>query len=244
MEAGERIQISAAISIRFVVWHVLLWSSGCVSAFLLQQRSGSGHLQMMQQRQMHTRRAMVTAQQPWTAWPEQQQKSTSPWPVGERAVGLFDGRNVYRDGYGGYTIEVNFEGERLPIKPQFYQDIKFCFETEDETAARRSVLAGFTEAPSGAFYQIVTPGEGPSPTIDDMVRFDDKAWRDTFNGQKRWLEESRRQWRVSDVPYDWKREALTAMRVGEVRLIVVPTEMTGFKGPKYSEIKLNAILSS
>ena len=27
----------------------------------------------------------------------------------------------------------------------------------------------------------------------------------------RWLEESRRQWRVSDVPYDWKREALTAM---------------------------------
>ena len=44
--------------------------------------------------------------------------------------------HICLDGWcaGGYTVEVNFEGERLPIKPQFYQDIKFCFETEDETA--------------------------------------------------------------------------------------------------------------
>ncbi|CEM32327.1 unnamed protein product [Vitrella brassicaformis CCMP3155] len=90
----------------------------------------------------------------------------------------------------------------------------------------------FAQSSLGVFYQVVRQGSGPKPTRKQRVKIDYIEWTDDFDGQdKRW---DRRGWEypVYAERNECIHEALTDMRVGEVRRIVVPAglSITGKEG--------------
>mmetsp|Transcript_49380 Transcript_49380/g.123814 ORF Transcript_49380/g.123814 Transcript_49380/m.123814 type:complete len:111 (-) Transcript_49380:2969-3301(-) len=99
----------------------------------------------------------------------------------------------------------------------------------------------FASLPSGVSYRIVTEGSGPSPNLDSTVKFDQIEWLDAFDSPNRG-EDRGDEIRVSELSAEWEREAMTHMRVGEVRRIVLPPGMYFYDRPAFVELRLLAIV--
>ncbi|CEM38818.1 unnamed protein product [Vitrella brassicaformis CCMP3155] len=73
----------------------------------------------------------------------------------------------------------------------------------------------------GYRYEVVQEGTGRVPTLFDTVKIDRIAWDDGFDGQRKACDVHGEVIRVSGRG-EWKREALLAMREGEIRRITAP----------------------
>ncbi|CEM38808.1 unnamed protein product [Vitrella brassicaformis CCMP3155] len=151
--------------------------------------------------------------------------------MGDRVVGLLDGRDVYADGHGGYAVKVKGEMRPLPSsahdKTIMFADVLSHGATlrpqgaNSNTSSDGNSHEGFVRIPSGAYHKVVQEGTGRVPTATDRVKYNHISWSDAFDGQNKAYEERGRVNRVSDWVL-WEREALLSMPEGEVRQIIVP----------------------
>jgi len=166
--------------------------------------------------------------------------------MGDRAVGLLDGRDVYADGHGGYAVKV--EGEMRPLPPSandkiiMFADVLSHGATLQPQTANGSTSEGnghegFMLYPSGAYHKVVQEGTGRVPTLNDRIKHDQSTWRDGFEGQDKAYAERGEEWRVSDRS-GWLREAWLSMREGEVRQIILPYDSYG----TYNQLRLISII--
>mmetsp|Transcript_1726 Transcript_1726/g.4774 ORF Transcript_1726/g.4774 Transcript_1726/m.4774 type:complete len:131 (+) Transcript_1726:741-1133(+) len=118
-------------------------------------------------------------------------------------------------------------------------------QTQTQTRHAFSSHSGFpiTEMPSGALHQTIREGSpsGRTPTsIDQTVVYDYTTVGHGIGGRQQRLGEIRQ---LSDL-HEWLREAMMAMREGEVRRIMLPCcscEGGGTAAP-YVELHLISIL--
>ncbi|CEM38774.1 unnamed protein product [Vitrella brassicaformis CCMP3155] len=116
----------------------------------------------------------------------------------------------------------------------------------DETADSKDGTSGdvlFRLYPSGAYHQVVRPGSGPKPTRNQRIKVDRIRWNDDFDGEDKIGEYRGDVRRVSEWD-EWVQEALTDMRVGEVRCVIAPGRLRPNFGTNtmYAEYTLVAIL--
>ncbi|CEM16910.1 unnamed protein product [Vitrella brassicaformis CCMP3155] len=97
-------------------------------------------------------------------------------------------------------------------------------------------------APSGVRYKIIQQGSGAMPTAEQQVKFDYIEWGDAWEGEV-CADEPGSTCRPAELP-GWFGEAITSMRVGEVRRLMVPPDVSHAPVPhtKLVQLTLHAIM--
>ncbi|CEM32335.1 unnamed protein product [Vitrella brassicaformis CCMP3155] len=100
----------------------------------------------------------------------------------------------------------------------------------------------YEESPLGVRYEIVTAGTGPKPQLDSHIQYDYIEWADSFDSETKAFHYQGWEKKVSTLGR-WSREALTSMKVGETRRLIVPPEVRKIsKKTGYVELRLLKII--
>ncbi|CEM32328.1 unnamed protein product [Vitrella brassicaformis CCMP3155] len=163
-----------------------------------------------------------------SSWAEWEQEILTDMRVGEVRRVLVPGRQEER------YLENSVGSERPPQPPPPPSAAAAPPPLAREEAAASD---GSRRRSTGVLSRVVQQGSGPTPTRDQHIKADIIEWADDFDGQDKRGEGSGLEFGLSDVR-EWLQEMWTDMRVGEVRRVTLPAEMSTTGKDAYVEMRL------